>query len=97
MSFGLGTKFNTDLPVEYDGNIPTRGFYDKYYGENRWKSLTIISMAIGQGELGTTPLQLANMTAALANRGYYFPPHLVRAIDGEPISNRFTEKHNTND
>ncbi|MGB0368528.1 MAG: penicillin-binding protein 2 [Flavobacteriales bacterium] len=95
LSFGLGTKFNTDLPIEYDGHVPTTAFYDKYYGEHRWKSLTIISMAIGQGELGTTPLQLANMTAALANRGHYFPPHLVKAIDGEPISNRFTEKHNT--
>ena len=95
LSFGLGTKFNTDLPIEYDGHVPTTAFYDKYYGEHRWKSLTIISMAIGQGELGTTPLQLANMTAALANRGHYYPPHLVKAIDGEPISNRFTEKHNT--
>jgi penicillin-binding protein 2 len=95
MSFGLGTKFNTDLPVEYDGKIPTKGLYDKRYGENRWKSLMIISMAIGQGELGTTPLQLANMTAALANRGHYYPPHLVKAIDGQPISNRFEEKHNT--
>jgi penicillin-binding protein 2 len=95
MSFGLGTKFNTDLPVEYDGNIPTKELYDKRYGENRWKSLMIISMAIGQGELGTTPLQLANMTAALANRGHYYPPHLVKAIDGQPISNRFQEKHNT--
>lgn len=95
MSFGLGKKFNTDLPIEYDGNVPSKAFYDKYYGENRWKSLTIISMAIGQGELGTTPLQLANMTAAIANRGYYYPPHLVKAIDGEPISNRFTEKHQT--
>jgi penicillin-binding protein 2 len=95
MSFGLGKKFNTDLPIEYDGNVPTKAFYDKYYGENRWKSLTIISMAIGQGELGTTPLQLANMTAAIANRGFYYPPHLVKAIDGEPISNRFTEKQKT--
>ncbi len=95
LSFGLGTKFNTDLPVEYAGHVPTKAFYNKYYGEYRWKSLTIISMAIGQGELGTTPLQLANMTAALANRGYYYPPHLVKAIDGEPIENRFTEKHET--
>ncbi len=95
LSFGLGTKFNTDLPVEYAGHVPTKAFYNKYYGEHRWKSLTIISMAIGQGELGTTPLQLANMTAALANRGYYYPPHLVKAIDGEPIENRFTEKHET--
>ena len=95
MSFGLGTKFNTDLPIEYAGHVPTIAFYDKYYGEHGWKSLTIISMAIGQGELGTTPLQLANMTAALANRGYYYPPHLVKAIDGEPLANRFTEKQNT--
>jgi penicillin-binding protein 2 len=95
MSFGLGTKFNTDLPVEYAGIVPSKAYYDKYYGVNRWKSLTIISLAIGQGELGTTPLQLANMTAAIANRGFYFPPHLVKAIDGEPISNRFTEKHQT--
>lgn len=94
-SFGLGQKFNTDLPIEYSGIVPTKAYYDKYYGENRWKSLTIISLAIGQGEMGTTPLQLANMTAAIANRGFYFPPHLVKAIDGEPISNRFTEKHMT--
>ncbi len=95
MSFGLGTKFNTDLPMEYAGSVPSTKFYDKYYGEHRWKSLTIISMAIGQGELGTTPLQLANMTAAIANRGFYYPPHLVKAIDGEPITNRFTEKQMT--
>jgi penicillin-binding protein 2 len=95
LSFGLGTKFNTDLPVEYLGIVPTTEFYDKYYGEHRWKSLTIISMAIGQGELGTTPLQLANMTAAIANRGYYYPPHLVKAIDGKPITSRFTEKQMT--
>jgi penicillin-binding protein 2 len=95
MSFGLGIKFNTDLPVEYAGIVPRTKFYDKYYGEHRWKSLTIISMAIGQGELGTTPLQLANMTAAIANRGFYYPPHLVKAIDGEPITSRFTEKQMT--
>lgn len=95
LSFGLGVKFNTDLPVEYAGIVPSTKFYDKYYGEHRWKSLTIISMAIGQGELGTTPLQLANMTAAIANRGFYYPPHLVKAIDGNPISNRFTEKQMT--
>lgn len=95
MSFGFGTRFNTDLPMEYAGHVPTKAYYDKYYGENRWKSLTIISMAIGQGELGVTPLQLANMTAAIANRGFFYPPHLVKAIDGKPITNRFTEKHMT--
>jgi len=87
--------FNTDLPNEHKGIVPQKSYYDKYYGENRWKSLTIISMAIGQGELGTTPLQLANMTAAIANRGFYYPPHLVKAIDDDPIANRFTEKHET--
>lgn len=95
MSFGLGAKFNTDLPVEYAGIVPSNAYYDKYYGKNRWKSLTIISLAIGQGELGTTPLQLANMTAALANRGFYYPPHLVKAIDGKPITSRFREKQTT--
>lgn len=90
-SFGLGTKFNTDLPIEYKGSLPERSYYDRIYGENRWKSLTIISLAIGQGELGTTPLQLANMTATIANRGYYLPPHLVRSVDGAPIE-RFQKK-----
>lgn len=95
LSFGLGVKYNTDLPVEYAGIVPTTQYYDKIYGENRWRSLTIISMSIGQGELGTTPLQLANMTATIANRGYYYPPHLVKAIDGQRVSNRFTEKQHT--
>ncbi len=95
LSFGLGTKFNTDLSNEHRGIVPTKSYFDKYYGVNRWKSLTIISMAIGQGELGATPLQLANMTATIANRGHYFPPHLVRAIDDDPITDRFTEKRET--
>ncbi len=95
LSFGLGTKFNTDLSVEHKGIVPTREYYDRYYGKNRWKSLTVISLAIGQGELGATPLQLANMTATIANRGHYYPPHLVRAIGDEPIEDRFVEKHTT--
>ncbi len=95
LSFGLGAKFNTDLSVEHKGIVPTRDYYDRYYGKNRWKSLTVISLAIGQGELGATPLQLANMTATIANRGHYYPPHLVRAIGGEPIEDRFVEKHTT--
>ncbi|MFC2176660.1 penicillin-binding protein 2 [Bacteroidota bacterium] len=95
ISFGLGTKFDTDLPSEYKGIVPNRAYYDRYYGKDRWKSLTIISMAIGQGELGTTPLQLANMTAAIANRGFYYPPHLVKAIDKGSVTSRYTEKHHT--
>lgn len=95
LSFGLGTKFNTDLPSEYAGIVPTKAYYDKYYGKNRWKSLTIISMAIGQGELGVTPLQLANMTATIANRGFYYPPHLVKAVGDHSIISRFVEKQKT--
>ena len=83
MSFGLGMRYETDLGIEKPGIVPKRSYYDHYYGEDRWKSLTVISLAIGQGELGTTPLQLANMTAAIANRGYWYSPHLVKAVNGE--------------
>lgn len=83
--FGLGVTYGTDLPIEKKGSLPTNEFYDKYYGKNRWKSLTIISLAIGQGELGATPLQLANMAATIANRGHYYRPHLIKAIGKKPI------------
>lgn len=83
MSFGLGVRYNTDLLIEKAGIVPSQEYYDRYYGEDRWKSLTVVSLAIGQGELGTTPLQLANMTAALANRGYWYTPHIVKAVNGE--------------
>ena len=92
--FGFGTKLGTDFVNDLPGFIPTSGYYDKYYGQNRWKALTIISLAIGQGEIGTTPLQMANMTAAIANRGYYYSPHVVKSIGpgGNP-SPRFLVKH----
>lgn len=84
MMFGLGSKLGIDLPNELGGNVPSVGFYDKHYGEDRWKSLTVVSLAIGQGELGVTPLQMANMTAAIANEGYYITPHMLKRIEGEP-------------
>ncbi len=92
--FGFGNKLGTDFANELSGFIPSRSYFDKYYGANRWKALTVISMAIGQGEVGTTPLQMANMTAAIANRGYYYTPHIVKSIgaNGE-IDKRFTTKH----
>ena len=62
------------------GNIPEVEYYDKYFGANHWNSMTIRSLAIGQGEILATPLQLANMVALIANRGYYITPHLVKAI-----------------
>lgn len=95
MSFGFGKKFNTDLPSELKGLIPTGDYYDKIYGKNRWKSLTVVSLSIGQGELGTTPLQLANLVAILANRGFYYPPHLVKKIGNKKIENEFTKKNYT--
>lgn len=92
--FGFGNKLGSDFPNELPGFIPPGSYFDGYHGKNRWKALTVISLAIGQGELGTTPLQMANMTAAIANRGFYYTPHIVKAIGGKPVSDaRFTEKH----
>ena len=92
MSFGLGKKFNTDLMYEKSGKVPTREYYDKVY-RGSWNALTVRSLAIGQGELLITPLQLANLTAAIANRGFYYPPHLVKAIGHQDsIISKFAEK-----
>ena len=92
--FGFGNKLGTDFANELSGFIPTTGYFDKYYGKNRWKALTVISMAIGQGEVGATPLQMANMTAAIANRGYFYTPHIVKSIGANhDIEKRFVTKH----
>jgi penicillin-binding protein 2 len=85
MSFGLGKKLGVDVPGELNGNIPTTAYYDKYHGKDRWRSLTIISLGIGQGEVTLTPLQLANLAATISNRGWYYVPHIIRAI-GHPDS-----------
>ncbi len=84
LSFGLGQKYNTDLTFERAGKIPTASYYDKVY-RNHWNELTVRSLSIGQGELLITPLQLANIAAGIANKGFYYPPHLVKAI-GHPDS-----------
>ena len=78
--FGFGKKLGIEFTNELTGLIPSPAYFDKYYGKNKWKALTVISMAIGQGEVETTPLQMANMTAAIANRGYYYIPHIVKSI-----------------
>jgi penicillin-binding protein 2 len=78
--FGFGQRIGADLVNELPGFIPEGSYYDRYYGKNKWKALNIISLSIGQGEIGTTPLQMANMTAAIANRGYYYHPHVVRSV-----------------
>jgi penicillin-binding protein 2 len=92
--FGLGVKLDIDLPGERAGNLPTPAHYDKVFGTNRWRSSTIISLAIGQGEMLATPLQLANIECIIANRGYYYKPHLIKSIgDKKYIKKEFTIKN----
>jgi len=92
-SFGFGRKLNSDLTSEVRGNIPTREFYDKAY-RGSWNSMTILSLSIGQGEISATPLQVANLVATVANRGFYYIPHVVKAIEGQDsIDSQFYEKH----
>lgn len=93
-SFGLGKKLGVDLYGEGGGLLPTSEYYDKIYGRYRWQATTTISLGIGQGELGITPLQMANATAAVANRGYWITPHVVKTIDGKPNPNpEYQNKH----
>lgn len=84
-SFGLGSYLGTDLPTGRPGLIPNKAYFDRAYGDGRWASSYFISVAIGQGEVNVTPIQLANMTAAIANRGHYYTPHVIKQIDGKPI------------
>lgn len=96
ISMGFGRKFDTDIPFELSGNIPTVDTYNNIYGENHWNALTIRSLGIGQGEILVTPLQLANFCVVVANKGYYYPPHLVTSIGTrENIISPFNEKQVT--
>ncbi len=93
-SFGFGKKLGSDFASERAGFVPSADFYDNYYP--KWNSLTVISMAIGQGELGCSPLQMANLAAIMANRGYYYIPHVVKKIEGrDSLDGRFYERHYT--
>lgn len=80
-SFGFGQKLNPELSSEVKGNIPEVALYDKWYTPGHWNAMTIRSLAIGQGEIEATPLQMANLCAMIANRGYYIAPHVVRAVE----------------
>ena len=96
MSFGLGIKLDIDLPHVLSGNVPTSKYYDKYFGAGRWRSSTIISLSIGQGELGVSPLQLANVAATIANRGHYYLPHVIKYIgDNKTQLKKYTTPHYT--
>jgi len=94
-SLGFGLKLGTDFPSEQAGGLPTTAVYDKIHGKNRWNSLSIISLAIGQGEIGTTPLHLANFAAILANRGFYYTPHIIKGAEDTVINADFSKKHYT--
>ena len=88
-SFGLGNFLGNDLSVGKKGNIPDGDYYNKWYPDFQWGATTIISNAIGQGEILVTPIQLANMTAAIANKGYYYTPHIIKSIEDEAINPNF--------
>jgi penicillin-binding protein 2 len=96
MSFGFGKRLGIDLPNEKDGLIPTPAYYDRAYGGRPWKFSNIYSIAIGEGENLVVPIQMANFAATVANRGYYYTPHLVKAIgdNGEPLE-QYRVKHYT--
>lgn len=92
VSLGYGYKLGVDLPGESRGFIPNAKFYNKVYGENRWSANTIISVAIGQGEILATPLQIANLCAAIANRGWFITPHVVKEIQDTVLPPELLEK-----
>jgi penicillin-binding protein 2 len=94
-SFGLGQFMGYDLPTGKKGKVPNSKTYKKMYPDWGWSGKTIISNAIGQGEVLMTPIQLANMMATVANRGYYYTPHIIKKIEGEKIDPKFTTKHVT--
>jgi penicillin-binding protein 2 len=92
VDMGFGYKLGIDMPSESRGMIPNADFYDKAYKKS-WSGLTIISIAIGQGEVTLTPLQIANLGATIANRGYYITPHVVKKIDGGQLADSLLKKH----
>lgn len=94
-SFGLGQYLGTDMPIGKPGLVPTSKTYNRYYPNGGWRSTTIISNSIGQGEILTTPIQLANMMAAISNRGFYYTPHIVKDIKNGTIDKKFVTKHIT--
>lgn len=95
-SFGFGSKLGSDFNNELSGFVPTRSYYDKKIKRKRWRALNIISLAIGQGELMITPLQMVNMAAIFANRGYYYIPHIIKSIGKESfLDEKFKQKHHT--
>lgn len=94
-SFGLDNYMGYDLPSGQKGSIPNAQFYKKWFPNGGWKSTTIISNAIGQGEVVMTPMQLANVMCAVANEGYYYTPHIIKNIEGKEIDKSFIQRKQT--
>ena len=94
-SFGLGQFMGYDLPTGKKGKVPDSKTYKRIYPNGGWRSTTIVSNSIGQGEVLMTPIQLANMMATVANEGYYYTPHIIKKIEGHKIDKKFTTKHET--
>ena len=92
VSMGFGYKLGIDLPGEKRGMIPNGDYYDDRYKKS-WNGLTVISISIGQGEVTATPLQIANLAATIANRGWYYVPHVVKKVQGESLDTAFTRRH----
>ena len=94
VSMGYGYKLGIDLPGENRGFLPNSEYYNKYHGK-RWSSSTVISIAIGQGEVLATPLQICNLAATIANRGYFITPHVVKEVQDTPLDSLYTDKRYT--
>jgi penicillin-binding protein 2 len=93
--FGLGVAFDTDIPFELTGNIPSSAYFDKLY-RGSWNALTVRSLSIGQGEILVTPLQLANLAVIIGNKGFYYKPHLLKSIVGDTnLPETYTQKIET--
>ncbi|WP_221393118.1 penicillin-binding protein 2 [Dyadobacter sp. NIV53] len=94
--FGIGQQLGIDLPSERKGNLPDKNYYDKIYGENRWKFSNIYSISIGEGEILITPLKMANVAAIIANRGYYYTPHVITGVgDNKKLDEKYKVRHET--
>ncbi len=94
MSFGLGTRLDIDLPSALRGNVPSVDYYNRFFGKGHWKGSTVVSLGIGQGEMLLTPLQLANEAAIIANRGFYYTPHVIKSIGDKNITlKKYTTRH----
>ncbi len=95
MSFGFGHKLGSDFPSELGGFIPDSKYYNRYYRKGGWKATTVISLSIGQGEIGCTPLHLANLCATIANRGFYYIPHIIKDSEHVKIDPKYKERQYT--